>query len=82
MNKLLCEVLSMCNFISRRSKADVFFDYAPHCNSYSVFYYRDGWTEYAAGEMVWMNSVTKITQKNLRATLAKLNALAIEMGAM
>ena len=82
MNYLLCEVLSTCHFISRNTDADVFFDYSPHCNAYSVFYYPDGWKEETAGEMVYLNSVTKINCKNLRATIAKLNAIATEMGVL
>lgn len=82
MNKLLCEVLSMCFRISRDCDADVFFEYYPHCNSYSVYYYPDGWTLETAGDMVHMESVTKITCKNLKNTLAKLNALATEWGVL
>lgn len=81
-NKLLCEVLSMCYCISEESEADVFFDYAPHCNSYSIFLYRDGWTQETAGDMVYLECVTKITCKNLRRTIAKLNALAVELGVL
>lgn len=82
MNKLLCEILSICFRISRDSDADVFFDYAPHCNAYSIFYYLEGWTQETARNMVYMDCVTKITCKNLRATLAKLNALAAELGVL
>ena len=80
MNNALCEILSMCRLISRESDADVFFDYAPHCNAYSVYWYRDGWTQETAGDMVWLNCTTKITCKNMNDTLAKLNAIATEMG--
>lgn len=79
MNKLLCEVLSMCHRISLQCDADLFFEYAPHCNAYSVFYYSDGWTAETAGDMVFLDCVTKITRKNLESTLAKLNAIAAEM---
>lgn len=79
MNKLLCEVLSMCFRISMNSDADVFFDYAPHVNTYTIFYYRDGWTTETAGDMEYMNCSTRISVKNLKATLAKLNDLACEL---
>lgn len=82
MNNLLCEVLSMCFRISRDSEADVFFEYAPHCNGYSVYWYRDGWTQKTAGDFVWLECVTAATCKNLRNTLAKLNAIAAELEVM
>lgn len=82
MRKLLCEVLNMCSRISMGSEADVFFEYAPHCNSYSIYYYLEGWTQETAGDMVCLNCVTQITCKNLKATLAKLNAIAAEMGVL
>lgn len=82
MNKLLCEVLNMCYSISEDSKADVFFEYAPHCNAYTVFYYHDGWTAETADEMVYLDMVTDITYENMKATLAKLNTIASEMGVL
>ena len=81
-NTLLCEVLSMCHHISNKSKADVFFEYSPHCDSYTVCFYRNGWTNKTAGDMEYMNCVTKITCNNLKLTRAKLVTLAIELGVL
>lgn len=80
MDKRLCDILSMCFRISRNSDADVFFEFSPHCDAYSVYYYRDGWTAGTAGNMEYMECVTKITSKNMRSTLAKLRALSYELG--
>lgn len=78
---LLCEVLNMCHRISVDSKADIFFEYSPHCDAYSVNYYRDGWTmQSTADDFVYLNCVTKITRRNLKVTLAKLNDIASELG--
>ena len=82
MNELLCEILSTCHYISRNTDADVFFEYAPHCNAYSIFWYRVGWTEETAINMEFLECVTKITCENMRKTIAKLNALAEEMGVL
>lgn len=82
MNKLFCEILSMCYRISKHSKADVFFEYAPHCNAYTVFWFRDGWTERTAGDMEYLNCVTHISRVNMKVTLAKLHDIAAEMGVL
>ena len=81
-NELLCDILSMCVYISQHSKVDVFFDYSPHCNAYSVFYYPEGWTEKTAGDMVFLNCVTGMTYKHLEDTIAKLKAIATELGVL
>lgn len=82
MKNLLCEVLNKCCYISQNSDADVFFEYSPHCGAYSVYYYIDGWLPASAHDMVTMECVTKISRKNVIATLAKLNALATELGVL
>lgn len=76
--ELLCVVLSLCCKISNGSNADVFFDYAPHCDSYNVYWYRDGWSY--GKEMVWLEQTTEITEANLWATVDKLRVIATELG--
>lgn len=78
MRELLCEVLSICYKISTRSSADVFFQYAPHCNTYDVMVYRDGFD--ADVEADWFNMTTEIAGDNLGLTIFKLRNLAKEMG--
>jgi len=78
MRKLLCEVLSFCYKISNGSKVDLFFDYAPHTNSYTVYWWRDGWDGKTEPEFLEM--VTEITEENLRETFRKLREIAKELG--
>lgn len=82
MKNLLCEVLSMCFRISCESEADVFFEYSPHCGSYSVYWYCDGWKPEKSFAFEWLNCTTDITCENLKNTLEKLNAIATELGVM
>lgn len=79
MNKLLCEVLSKCYEISTNTKADVFFDYAPHVKAFSVFVYRDGWTEKTACDMEYFAMSLRVTKGNLITTMAKLYDLEYEL---
>ena len=80
MKKLLCEVLSKCYEISTNTEADVFFDYSPHVNSFSVFVYRNGWTPETAGDMEYLALSIKATKGNLISTMAKLLDLECELG--
>ena len=79
MSKLLCEILSKCYEISTNTKADVFFDYAPHVNTFSVFVYRDGWTEETNGDMEYFAMSLRATRGNLITILAKLYDLEDEL---
>lgn len=78
MIELLCEVLSICHKISTESDADVFFDYAPHCNYYSVYWYRDGWSENKM--MEWVDMTSRITEENIELTILRLYNIAAEKG--
>lgn len=78
MRELLCEVLSICHKISTGSVADVFFQYAPHCNTYDVFVYRDGFD--ADVEADWLDLATEIAEDNLGLTIFKLRNLAKKIG--
>lgn len=73
-------VLAMCMEISNNTKADCFFDYSPHVNSYSVNIHRDGWVSGADAEYIDM--VTDITEDNIMATLNKLAAIYCELEGM
>lgn len=80
MNKLLCEVLSKCYEISTKTIADVFFDYAPHVNTFTVWVYRNGWTQETAGDMEYLALSIRVTKGNLITTMAKLLDLEYELG--
>ena len=73
-------VLAMCMEISNNTKADCFFDYAPHVNTYSVNIYRNGWVEGA--ELEWLDMSSDITEDNIMATLNKLAAIYCELEGM
>lgn len=66
----LHSVLTLCIEISERTKADCFFDYSPHVNSYCVHIYRNGWETGVDAEYVDLQS--DITTDNIKATLDKL----------
>lgn len=75
MNELLCEILSICHKISVNSKADVFFNYMPHCDAYNVRVSKNGWTRGEASRTL-TDQVESITDKNLKNTIAMLKAIA------
>lgn len=67
---MLHSVLDWCMGISNTTKADCFFDYAPHVNCYGVHIYRNGWEEGAEAEYVDLSS--DINEENLMKTIAEL----------
>lgn len=79
MNKLLCEILNKCYDISRKTVADVFFDYSPHVNSFTVYVYRNGWKHENAGDMEYFACSIGVTKGNLISTMAKLLDLEYEL---
>ena len=74
---LLLEVFRKCYQISTNSKYDVFFDYAPHCNIYTIYYYINGWNP--DDEPIYLKSDVdisrKITIKTLQQTIKELDKL-------
>lgn len=70
-------VLNCCVEISNNTKADCFFNYSPHCNSYCVYIHRDGWVDGEVGE--YIDVVSEITEENLRKTLSKLAKIYVEL---
>lgn len=70
-------VLAMCMEISNNTKADCFFDYSPHVNSYAVHLYRNGWAEGAEPE--WLDLQSDIIEDNIMATLTKLAKIYCEL---
>lgn len=73
----LHSVLELCMTISQLTKADCFFEYSPHVNSYAVNIHRNGWAEGSVAEWVDMN--TNITEENLQKTISKLIDIMIEL---
>lgn len=74
---LMWDVLYLCMKITDTTKADCFFEYAPHVNSYHVYLCRDGWSEGATFEYV--AQCAEITAENLGATYAKLKKFYDEL---
>ena len=73
----LLGVMNCCMEISNNTKADCFFSYEPHCNSYSVNIHREGWV--AGEEAEWIDMVTDITEESLRTTMDKLAKIYLEL---
>ena len=73
-------VLALCMEISDNTKADAFFGYYPHVNTYSVNVHRDGWG--AGGNPEWLDMSSHITEDNIMATLTKLAAIYCELEGM
>ena len=73
-------VLALCMEISDNTKADAFFEYSPHVNSYCVHLYRDGWAMGAEPE--WLDLQSDITEDNIMATLNKLAKIYCELEGM
>lgn len=75
---LLAEIVKKCYIISTMSRADVFFEYSPHCNSYDINFHKDGWkTQKTAAHI---NFCTDITIDNLNRSILRLNELAKDLG--
>lgn len=70
-------VLALCMEISNNTKADAFFSYSPHVNTYMVYVFRDGWKEGAMPEFLDMSR--DITVRDVNATLDKLAAIYCEL---
>ena len=77
MSDKLREILWLCYKISTESKADVFFNYSPHTDSYNVYYYIDGWKRNSNAE--WVNVGANITDGNLDRTIYALRELFFEV---
>lgn len=75
-NRLL-GVLTLCMTISNTTKADCFFSYSPHVNTYMVYVHRDGWKEGAEPE--WLDMSSDITEDNIMATMNKLASIYCEL---
>lgn len=67
---MMHSVLDWCMGISNTTKADCFFDYSPHVNSYSVNIHRNGWVSGEDAEWVAMSE--EITEENLMKTIGEL----------
>ena len=74
----LGEVLDLCHEISTYSKADCFFTYSPHVDSFDVHVYEFGWAECAKGE--WYAMSEHITHENLDRAVVMLLALRAKLG--
>lgn len=70
-------VLALCVKISTNTKADCFFSYDPHCDSYSVHIHRDGWEE--DDEAEWLDMVTECEEDALDNTIKKLKEIYKEL---
>ena len=70
---MLHSVLDWCMGISNTTKADCFFDYSPHVNTYSVHIYRNGYVEGAG--MEWVAMSEDINEENLMKTIAELRLI-------
>ena len=76
--RLMAEVLGLCYEISTHYKADCFFDYSPHVDSFDVKVFKFGWAHGAKCEYYSFNE--DITRDNLLEVLDKLYALKHKMG--
>ena len=76
--RLMAEVLGLCYEISVNSKADCFFAYSPHVDSFDVYVYEFGWAVGAKGEYYALQEY--VTSDNLLSALDKLYALRAKMG--
>lgn len=73
----LRNILMLCQKISDTTKADCFFCYSPHVNTYMVYVHRNGWTEGAVPE--WVDMSSDITSQNIEATYEKLQKIYEEV---
>ena len=76
--RLMAEVLGLCYEISVNSKADCFFNYSPHVDSFYVKVFEVGWAEGAKAE--YYAFCADVNRDNLLEVLDKLYALKHKMG--
>ena len=76
--RLMAEVLGLCYEISVNSKADCFFAYSPHVDSFDVYVYEFGWA--VGAKVEYYARQEDVTSDNLLSALDKLYALRAKMG--
>ena len=76
--RLMAEVLGLCYEISTHSKADCFFEYCPHVDSFFVVVFEFGWEEGVKGEDY--ACCADVNRDNLLEVLYKLYSLKHKMG--
>lgn len=76
MYDMICKVFGLCYKISTESEADVFFEYMPHCSSYSVDVYPHGWKP-RSRKYSLTSSVEALTEESLKNTFIQLKAIAM-----
>lgn len=79
VNELLKKVLEKCYFISTHSKCDVFFEYSPHINCFTINYYEDGHNEKTYPIYLKDAFVEYCTIRNLSKALMNLDKLYEEV---
>jgi hypothetical protein len=83
MYEKLCEVLSICCKINRQTKANCFFDFSGHCDTYTVICIEDGWRAdltNAEWSECYIDTYSKVTEENLACTKIKLLEIAERLG--
>lgn len=78
-NALLQKVLGLCVEISTTTKADVFFEYMPHVDSFSLRVFLDGWE--VDRPVSYTAECIDIAERDLLAMIAKLEAMREELRA-
>lgn len=71
---LIGKIVKKCYEISTKSKADVFFNYYPHCNTYEIKYHLEGWDYNSKGTYLTDDAIIDDIY-NLEKTLKELDKL-------
>lgn len=79
INELLKRVLEKCYLISTHSKCDVFFEYSPHVNCFTIMYFKDGYNKET--QPIYFEDVVleHCTMGNLSQALINLDKLYEEV---
>lgn len=77
LKDLFLKVVELCYEISTTTKADVFFNYSPHVNYFTIYYYADGWEENKEAD--YTTNSTEITEKSLKIAINKLENFKKEL---
>ncbi len=75
--ELLLKILELSYEISTTTKADVFFYYSPHTNTFDLNYHKEGWQEDEIGIYIALNKA--IDQENLQEAIKQLEKLKEEV---
>ena len=79
MIELLNKILDKSVIISNSTKADVFFDYSGHVNTFELYIYTNGFSAKKDCKPIYISYMEIATEENLKEALEKLDKIEKEL---